>query len=52
MVLLVNNRRLMGAHSNGRVMNTVAIICVGLVIVLDVCLLVASLLPVVGGHIG
>ena len=42
MVLLVNNRRLMGAHANGRVLNAVAIVCVGLVIVLDVALLVAS----------
>jgi NRAMP (natural resistance-associated macrophage protein)-like metal ion transporter len=52
MVLLVNNRRLMGANANGRLLNAVAIVCVGLVIVLDVTLLVASVLPVIGVHVG
>jgi Mn2+/Fe2+ NRAMP family transporter len=52
MVLLVNNRRLMGEHANGRALNTLAIVCVGLVIVLDVTLLGSSILQAAGVQIG
>ena len=52
MLLLVNNRRLMGATTNGRRMNTLAVVCVGLVIVLDVALLGASALQAVGIRLG
>ena len=52
MVLLVNNRRLMGKDANGRFMNTMAVICVGLVIVLDLALLGASGLQAIGVHLG
>jgi Mn2+/Fe2+ NRAMP family transporter len=52
MVLLVNNRRLMGRNANGRLMNAVAIVCVGLVIVLDVALLGSSVLSAVGVQVG
>jgi Mn2+/Fe2+ NRAMP family transporter len=48
MVLLVNNRRLMGRHTNGRGLNTLAILSVGLVIVLDAALLGASVLEGLG----
>jgi Mn2+/Fe2+ NRAMP family transporter len=52
MVLLVNNRRLMGRETNGRRMNTLAIVCVGLVIVLDLALLGASGLQAIGVRLG
>lgn len=52
MVLLVNNRRLMGKETNGRLMNTLAVVCVGLVIVLDLALLGASGLQAFGIHLG
>jgi Mn2+/Fe2+ NRAMP family transporter len=42
MVKLVNNRRLLGAHANGRLLNGLAFVSVGLVIVLDVTLLGAA----------
>jgi Mn2+/Fe2+ NRAMP family transporter len=43
MVKLVNNRKLLGAHTNGRLLNTLALVSVGLIIVLDVLLLGAGL---------
>lgn len=52
MVLLVNNRRLMGRYGNGRTMNLVAVISVGLVVVLDMALLGASLLQSFGIKLG
>ena len=42
MVLLVNDRRLMGRHANGRRANIVAWGAVGLVVVLDLVLLGAT----------
>ena len=48
MVILVNDRRLMGRHANGRVANVLAWTAVGLVVVLDVVLLVATLLGALG----
>ena len=39
MVLLVNDRRLMGSHANGRLANVVAWVAIGLVILLDLVLL-------------
>ena len=39
MVLLANDRRLMGAHANGRVGNVLAWAAVGIVVVLDAVLL-------------
>jgi Mn2+/Fe2+ NRAMP family transporter len=48
MVLLVNEHRLMGRHANGRWLNVAAIVSVGLVIILDVALLGATLLQAVG----
>jgi Mn2+/Fe2+ NRAMP family transporter len=48
MVLLVNNRRLLGRHANGRLRNAVAIACVGLVVVLDLVLLGTSLFKALG----
>jgi NRAMP (natural resistance-associated macrophage protein)-like metal ion transporter len=52
MVLLVNNRRLLGRHANGRARNAVAIACVGLVVVLDLVLLGTSMLRVIGIELG
>jgi NRAMP (natural resistance-associated macrophage protein)-like metal ion transporter len=48
LVLLVNDRVLMGRHANGRKANLVAWIAVGLVVLLDVALLVITLLGVFG----
>ncbi len=48
MVVLVNDKRLMGRHRNGRVANVLAWAAVGLVVVLDVVLLGVSALGVVG----
>ena len=39
MVRLVNDRALLGRHTNGRLRNTLAIACVGVVVVLDLVLL-------------
>ncbi len=48
MVMLVNNKRLLGKHANGRLLNTLAVASVGLVIVLDVTLLGASVAQAAG----
>ena len=52
MVLLVNDRGLMGRHANGPLLNVLAWIAVGLVIVLDVVLLAVGALQVVGVQLG
>ena len=52
MVLLVNDRRLMGRHANGRRLNVLALICIGLVIVLDVVLLGTTVLRGIGVDLG
>ncbi len=48
LVLLVNDRALMGRHTNGRKANVVAWIAVGLVVLLDAILLAITLLGVFG----
>jgi Mn2+/Fe2+ NRAMP family transporter len=52
MLLLVNNRTLLGRHVNGRPLNVLATACVGLVIALDLVLLGRSLLGAAGIQIG
>ncbi|HSS36545.1 MAG TPA: Nramp family divalent metal transporter [Patescibacteria group bacterium] len=52
MVLLVNDKRLMGRHANGRPLNVIAWACVGLVVALDVVLLATTALGVFGIQIG
>ena len=52
MLLLVNNRALLGRHVNGRPLNVLATLCVGLVIVLDLVLLGHSVLGAAGIQIG
>ena len=52
MLLLVNNRSLLGHHVNGRALNVVATACIGLVIVLDVVLLGTSMLGALGVQVG
>jgi Mn2+/Fe2+ NRAMP family transporter len=52
MVLLANDRRLMGDHRNGRIGNVLAWSAIGLVIVLDVILLGVTALGFVGVHVG
>jgi NRAMP (natural resistance-associated macrophage protein)-like metal ion transporter len=52
MVLLVNDRRLMGRHANGRRANIVAWGAVGLIIALDLFLLGTSLLGAFGIQFG
>ena len=52
MVLLVNDRRLMGRHVNGRAANVVAWAAVGLVVALDAVLLGVSALGAVGVQVG
>ncbi|MGH2511657.1 MAG: NRAMP family divalent metal transporter, partial [Candidatus Limnocylindrales bacterium] len=52
MVLLVNDKVLMGRHANGRLANVIAWASVGLVIVLDLVLLAVAVLGVVGVNIG
>ena len=51
MVLLVNDRRLMGRHANGRRLNVLAWTAVGVVVVLDVLLLGSSVLGFFGVHL-
>jgi NRAMP (natural resistance-associated macrophage protein)-like metal ion transporter len=51
MVVLVNDKRLMGRHRNGRVANVLAWSAVGLVVILDVVLLGVSALGVFGVHV-
>ena len=50
LVLLVNDRVLMGRHANGRKANAIAWLSVGLVVLLDAVLLVVTLLGVFGVH--
>ena len=52
MVLLANDRRLMGDHRNGRVANVLAWGAVGIVVVLDVVLLGVSALGLFGVKVG
>lgn|GEM_PF-5773793 len=52
MLVLVNDRRTMGAHANGRMLNVLGIASVGLVIILDVALLGSSLLTALGIQLG
>ena len=52
MVLLVNDRRLMGRHRNGRIANVLAWGSVGLVVVLDAALLGVQGLGLFGVNIG
>jgi Mn2+/Fe2+ NRAMP family transporter len=51
MVVLVNDKRLMGRHRNGRVANVLAWSAVGLIVILDVVLLGVSALGVFGVHV-
>jgi Mn2+/Fe2+ NRAMP family transporter len=48
MVLLANDRRLMGDHRNGRIGNVLAWAAIGVVIVLDVALLGVAALGAFG----
>ena len=52
MVLLANDRRLMGDHRNGRIGNVLAWSAIALVIVLDVVLLGVAALGLIGVHVG
>ena len=52
MVLLVNDKRLMGDHRNGRIANVVAWSAVGLIIVLDSVLLGVAALGLLGIQVG
>jgi Mn2+/Fe2+ NRAMP family transporter len=47
-VLLVNDRRLMGRHANGRAANVLAWACIGLVVLLDLVLLGTAALGMFG----
>lgn len=51
MVKLVNDRTLLGRHTNGRRLNILAIVCVALVVLLDLVLLGTSLLSALGPHL-
>jgi Mn2+/Fe2+ NRAMP family transporter len=51
-LLLVNNRRLLGRHANGRARNALAISGIAVVIVLDVALLGGTLLEALGIAVG
>jgi NRAMP (natural resistance-associated macrophage protein)-like metal ion transporter len=48
MLLLVNDRRLLGRHANGRARNVLTVVCVGLVVLLDAILLGTTALGAVG----
>ncbi len=52
MLLLVNDRRTMGSHANGRLLNTLGVASVALVIVLDAALLGSGLLTALGIQLG
>jgi Mn2+/Fe2+ NRAMP family transporter len=52
MVLLANDRRLMGEHRNGRIGNVLAWSAIGLVIALDAVLLGVTALGFFGVHVG
>ena len=51
MVLLVNDKRLMGKHANGRRLNVLAWASVGLVVLLDSVLLGVAVLGVLGVNV-
>src|SRR5207344_3505017 len=51
MVVLVNDKRLMGRHANGRPLNVIAWACVGLVVALDAVLLGVAALGLIGVHV-
>ena len=51
MILLVNDRRLMGRHANGRVANVLGWTAIGLVVVLDAVLLGVTVLGALGVRI-
>lgn len=52
MLLLVNNKLLLGRHVNGPRLNVLAVACVALVIVLDVALLGQAVLGALGARLG
>jgi Mn2+/Fe2+ NRAMP family transporter len=52
MVILVNDRRLMGRHRNGTLGNLAAWVAIGLVVALDVVLLASGLLAALGVTVG
>ena len=52
MVLLVNDRRLMGDHRNGRIGNVLAWSAIGVVVVLDAVLLGVAALGMFGIQVG
>jgi Mn2+/Fe2+ NRAMP family transporter len=52
MVLLANDRRLMGEHRNGRIGNVLAWSAIGLVIALDAILLGVAALGALGVSVG
>jgi len=52
LVLLVNDRAIMGRHANGRLGNVVAWTAVGLVVVLDAVLIVVTVLGGLGVRLG
>ncbi len=52
MLLLVNDRALLGRHANGRWRNGLAVACIGLVVVLDVVLLGSAALGWLGVRVG
>jgi Mn2+/Fe2+ NRAMP family transporter len=52
MVLLANDRRLMGEHRNGRIGNVLAWSAIGLVIALDAVLLGVAALGAFGVNLG
>jgi Mn2+/Fe2+ NRAMP family transporter len=52
MVLLVNDRRLMGRHANGPVFNILAWTAIGLVTLLDAVLLLVAALGLIGINVG
>jgi Mn2+/Fe2+ NRAMP family transporter len=52
MVLLVNDKRLMGRHRNGPIANVLAWAAVGVVVVLDAILIGVGLLSAVGVKVG
>ena len=52
MVLLANDRRLMGDHRNGRVGNVLAWSAIGVVVVLDAVLLGVAALGLFGIRVG
>jgi NRAMP (natural resistance-associated macrophage protein)-like metal ion transporter len=52
MVALVNDRRLMGRHANGPILNVLTLGAVGLVIILDAVVLLVALVGVFGINLG